>query len=129
MTPWDISSCSHTISGKHRIPSSHFDTINQVALQNVLRGKKIQQRAFTIKLIPGWIPMNGNLCWQGRARHPLCLLTVETYKHVSICLEAWAIERRVDLLLQFVRQLLQIGAPLFVTTLIDYKLMISLHLP
>lgn len=116
------------ISQRHSLTPS----IMVLALQTVIRGLKIHQRATTVKLIHGWVPTYGDLCRQGRAHEsicPRCKSTVETQEHVLMCPSPSAVESGNLSLQQFLRDLLNIGTPLFLTAPFEYKLMLSLHIP
>jgi hypothetical protein len=127
-----FSTTSSYICMKHNLPTSIIEKINIVALGNYLQDLPFHWRASMVKLIHNWIPTFSSLCPQGRESSPVCQrcqLAVKTPEHVLICGDQKAVTYWSTILHSTLQDLLKIGTPIHVVTILEYKLSLVFNIP
>jgi len=120
------------ICTKHSLSDSIIDKVNTVALEQYLRALPFHQRATTRKLIHHWIPTFASSSRQGRESSPIChrcQSAVENSDHVLTCGDPRAVAQCSTLLQSTLQDLLKIGTPIQIVTVLEYKLSLVLNIP
>lgn len=93
---------------------------------------KVMNQSSLVKLIHGWHPMYGSLCWQGRKKSTLCpcyATTVETHNHFLMrpapdATDAWSKPPK-----SFLLEIKRIHSVPCLLTTFEYKLSLTLDIP